>query len=137
MIHKSFTDFNLDDLKKYNCELTVGDYFDRKTINFSDFKFENIDGKVLVTLNLTKDNPLYELAHKYERFTLSFINKDLFDNLKDEDIYKYLTPIYDSDSFVSYIKESQYAMKCKRVEFEGDNKIVAEIPSFLGREYEN
>lgn len=129
MIRKEVNDYNiLEFLNKYQTVLTVGDYINRDYIFFNDINI--IDNKII--LNIKNDNKLFNLMNKYERFTLSFLNK--------KDINKELVLIYDNDSFVSYIKEARFVFKLKKEKEEKNSDfilITSTITSFLGQEDED
>ncbi len=123
MIHGNF-ESDLIDLNKFITVLTVGDLNNRHS--FIDDVIIDIDKKVVI---------LKALDINEERITLSFLDKSYINNvLKLNKGYEdaKLTPIYDSDSFVSYLKESQFVYKLKKI-----NKQVYQITQFLVREHED
>ncbi|MCR5786542.1 MAG: hypothetical protein K6G28_02415 [Acholeplasmatales bacterium] len=123
MIHGNF-ESDLIDLNKFITVLTVGDLNNRHS--FIDDVIIDIEKKVVI---------LKALDINEERITLSFLDKSYINNvLKLNKGYEdaKLTPIYDSDSFVSYLKESQFVYKLKNI-----NKQVYQITQFLVREHED
>ena len=65
------------------------------------------------------------LLDKEDRFTISFLdssykkNMEILGSISGRDTNKYeasfLTPVYDNDSFVSYIKEAHTVLKLKKI----------------------
>jgi hypothetical protein len=91
---------------------------------------------VKAKVDLNNKQVIIETENKLdERITLSFISSKYEENIKniDKGYNKSLfTPIYDSDSFVSYLKESDFVYKLKQIK---DN--IYQITSFLVKENEN
>ena len=133
MIHKDLLNFNFEELNSYKPLITIGDLNERISDNIKSF--EIIQNKNIV-IKLNDNNKILDLLSKYERFTISFIKSDLYNKLDFNNLWKDLTLIYDSDTFVSYIKESQIVMKLKIIERNG-NDVIAQITSFLGKENED
>ena len=123
MIHGNYTK-NIIDYSKYYFVVTNGNYNSR----YSFFVKAKID--------LNNKQVIIETENKLdERITLSFISSKYEENIKniDKGYNKSLfTPIYDSDSFVSYLKESDFVYKLKQIK---DN--IYQITSFLVKENEN
>ena len=133
MIHKDLLNFNFEELNSYKPLITIGDLNERISDNIKSFEIiQNIN----LVIKLNDNNKILELLSKYERFTISFIKSDLYNKLDFNNLWKDLTLIYDSDTFVSYIKESQIVMKLKIIERNG-NDVIAQITSFLGKENED
>jgi hypothetical protein len=123
MIHGNYTK-NIIDYSKYYFVVTNGNYNSRYSF------------LVKAKIDLNNKQVIIETENKLdERITLSFISSKYEENIKniDKGYNKSLfTPIYDSDSFVSYLKESDFVYKLKQIK---DN--IYQITSFLVKENEN
>lgn len=126
MIRKEINQFNTDIFKEFNNKwalLTAGDLEDRNSMTVSWGFMGTLWNKNVVAVFVRPTRHTFDLMEKYPRFTLSFLDEKYKPQMtfmgrnsgRDCDKYKEtgLTPIYDNDSFVSYIKESKYVMKCK------------------------
>lgn len=103
--------------------LTAGDINDRNSMTVSWGFMGTLWGKNVVCVFVRPSRYTYHLMEEYDRFTLSFMP----DKYKKEMTYmgtksgsihdKYkatgLEPIYDNDTFVSYIKGADIVFKCK------------------------
>ena len=135
MIHKDLLNFNFEELNSYKPLITIGDLYERISDNILSYNIIK-NNSVSISIKLNDNNKILDLLSKYERFTISFIKSDLYNKLDFNNLWKDLTLIYDSDTFVSYIKESQIVMKLKIIERNG-NDVIAQITSFLGKENED
>lgn len=135
MIHKDLLNFNFEELNSYKPLITIGDLNERISDNILSYNIIK-NNSVSISIKLNDNSKILDLLSKYERFTISFIKSDLYNKLDFNNLWKDLTLIYDSDTFVSYIKESQIVMKLKIIERNG-NDVIAQITSFLGKENED
>lgn len=127
MIRKEIKSFNpsiFNDFKK-GALLTVGDIDKRNTMTVGWGFMGTLWKKNVIVVFVRPTRYTYSLMEECERFTLSFL-KDGHDEQIEymgrhsgryEDKYEKsgLQPVYDNDSFVSYIKDSKYVLKCKKI----------------------
>jgi len=135
MIHKDLLNFNFEELNSYKPLITIGDLNERISDNILSYNIIK-NNSVSISIKLNDNSKILDLLSKYERFTISFIKSDLYNKLDFNNLWKDLTLIYDSDTFVSYIKESQIVMKLKIIERNG-SEVITQITSFLGKENED
>ena len=135
MIHKDLLNFNFEELNSYKPLITIGDLNERISDNILSYNIIK-NNSVSISIKLNDNSKILDLLSKYERFTISFIKSNLYNKLDFNNLWKDLTLVYDSDTFVSYIKESQIVMKLKIIERNG-NDVIAQITSFLGKENED
>lgn len=127
MIRKDLKDFNTNIFKEFpSCALlTAGDINNRNTMTISWGFMGTIWNKSVVAVFVRPTRHTFKQMEESDRFTLSFMPDDFNKEVAymgshsgaNENKYEKtgLIPVYDNDSFVSYIKGAKYVMKCKKL----------------------
>lgn len=127
MIRKEITTFNTDIFKEFpqKALLTAGDLENRNTMTVSWGLMGTLWYKNVIVVFVRKNRHTFHLMEESSHFTLSFMKdgyeKDIMfmgkNSGKDMNKYEHtnLVPVYDNDSFVSYMKDSKYVLKCKKL----------------------
>jgi flavin reductase (DIM6/NTAB) family NADH-FMN oxidoreductase RutF len=137
MIHGDLDKFNVNPFEIYNkgnVLVTAGDLEHRNSMTISWGCLGTLFNKKVAIVFVKKSRFTKHLLDEADRFTLSFLSDKYKDELiymgrhsgRDLDKYKEtgLTPIYDTDTKVSYIKQSDFVFKVKKIyqsEFIKDN----------------
>ncbi len=127
MIRKEIKEFNTNIFKEFPkmALLTAGDIEERNSMTISWGFMGTIWNKSVIVVFVRPTRHTFHLMEKSERFTLSFM-KDGYESelaymgkFSGANSNKYeatgLVPVYDNDSFVSYIKDAKYVFKCKKI----------------------
>lgn len=127
MIRQNINEFNTNIFEEFPKEalLTAGDFESRNTMTVSWGMMGTIWGKPMVIVFVRPTRFTFPQMEKSDYFSLSFMPKKYQDKLtymgthsgRNENKYEStgLIPVYDNDSFVSYIKDADYVLKCKIV----------------------
>lgn len=128
MIRVESQDFKTNIFETYNSGwaiLTAGDYNTRNSMTVSWGFMGTLWGKKVICVFVRPTRYTFSLMEDSERFTLSFLPEKYKTQMKlmgtksGRDIDKYkesgLEPVYDTDSGVSYIKNSNVVFKCKKL----------------------
>lgn len=126
MLRKEVKEFNeiFDLFNKNNAILTAGGKeFNSMTVSWGQIGV--LWNKNIATVYVRPQRYTYEFIEKYDEFTLSFMPLELKEKIrvfgtksgKEVDKFKEsgLTPIYDVDFQVTYLKEAKYVLKLKKL----------------------
>ncbi len=148
MVHGNLANFNLNTFDLFSSGrvlLTAGDIDNRNSMTISWGMLGRLFNKNVVIVFVKKSRFTKHLMDSVDRFTLSFLSEKYQDEINymgthsGKDINKYektgLTPIYDTDTKVSYIKQSDFVFKVKKImQVELDNKDILD-PSIIEKFY--
>ncbi len=129
MIRKDLTKFSTSPFNIFDKDyaiVTAGDLKHRNSMTISWGLLGTLFDKPVVAVFIRPTRFTAHLMDESDMFTVSFLDKNKYSKQleimgslsgKDTDKYKAsgLTAVYDSDKFISYIKESKYVMKCKKI----------------------
>jgi flavin reductase (DIM6/NTAB) family NADH-FMN oxidoreductase RutF len=131
MVHYNLHELKLnifDIFDKNWALLTAGDINERNTMTISWGCLGTLWNKSVAIIFIRPTRYTFHLLQKSERFTLSFLDEKYRNemlimgresgSLKNKYELTGLTPIYDTDTKVSYIKNSKYVMKLKKLYFQ-------------------
>ena len=126
MKRMNMNEFNCEIFKEFNKNwalLTAGDMDNRNTMTVSWGFMGTLWNKNCVVVFVRPQRHTFHLMEESAYFTLSFMGEEYRKEMvfmgrnsgRDVDKYKEtgLIPVYDGDTFSSYIKNSKYVMKCK------------------------
>ncbi len=126
MIRVNDKELNLNIFTKFKDDwalLTAGDFNNKNSMTVSWGFMGTLWGKNVICVFVRPTRYTYHLMEENERFTLSFMPKKYKKEMTfmgtksglDIDKYKEtgLIPVYDNDSFVSYIKDADIVFKCR------------------------